>query len=712
MCPLFVAMLYYYTIFVIVDLTHGMSIVSEKKPLTVKDQVTLPFFGPCPYVSPDCSKVIYLKGIPNLRTNGFDVVGYIYNLESNTTHRLSKGSRNIKWLDSDSICCLKPVQPSGNTQIHVYHDLIGEPIQITEHPSSIQNFEIYGDGFVFTSSTISFKPKKRVGNFKHVESEVPSDGLFYVNSQRAMKNLESSITSFAEENGKNIHSYFEITILLDEPFTINSYVVSPESNRIYLNCQTRSEIFFENETSCFMIELNPEQILEKLDNSTLEDTLSSIKLVKLALPKGYKILRASPDGNKLLLTGRDIELVPETRPDLWILDISEVENVLDKPGLEDHFICITEKIDRYPLEAVWTKMGIYMAHWEESRCLISRMEENGEFKTYSLDDVYPKGCFTMNESGHIGFFGFSPTKLHEIYYGKPNGNGWDLTRLTNETETFSNFDFGTVESIKWTSKDGTEIEGLLRKPSDFDPKKKYPLIIYPHGGPRGTSEFALLENQYYRPLYSFLSKGILVLQPNYRGGLGKGRAFMELNHNNLGVGDMWDIESGIDHLISLGYVDETKIGSMGGSQGGYLSAFGGMHTDRFAAVNVMAGVSSWYIYYIGSDNRHSIHLTGTPYDPESREFYRKSAPIAAIDRAKTPMLIQHGENDERITVISAQELYRALKHKGVPVELFTYPGKGHGFIAAQDNYALMLQVYRWFCHYLLGEELNFFKDDF
>jgi dipeptidyl aminopeptidase/acylaminoacyl peptidase len=118
------------------------------------------------------------------------------------------------------------------------------------------------------------------------------------------------------------------------------------------------------------------------------------------------------------------------------------------------------------------------------------------------------------------------------------------------------------------------------------------------------------------------------------------------------------------------------------------------------------------LYYISSDLRNEIHLTGTPYDAESRELYRKSAPISAIDKAKTPMLIQHGENDERISVISAKELYRALKHKGVPTELFTYPNKGHGFISPRENYAMMLQVYRWFCHYLLGEELDFFKDDF
>ncbi|MGY5879611.1 MAG: prolyl oligopeptidase family serine peptidase [Candidatus Thorarchaeota archaeon] len=686
--------------------------MKEKKRLTIKEQVTQPTYGFFPFVSPDSSKVMYLKGVPNLKKNENAVLGYIYDIKTKTTHQLFKGRRNIKWLGSNSICCLKRVQPSGNEQIHVYRDLIGDPIQITDHPSSIQNFQVFGDGFVFTAPSTSFQTTSRIGNFNHIENEVPSTGLFYVSSERATQNLESSTLHFPENPIKKVPSFFEITSLLDEPLAIDSYVVSPEKNRIYLNCQTRSEMFFENETSCFMIDLNPESILDKMDTSPPDDALASAKLTKLALPKGFKVQEVSPDGNKIILKGQDIEQIPESRPDLWILDVSKTENVLDKASLEDYMKCITQKIDRSPIDVHWSTLGIYLLHWEESRCLISKIDENGDFETYSMGDVYPRLYFTMNQSGHIAFFGFSPTKLHEIYYGKPNESGWDLTRLTNETESYSHIDFGTVESIKWISKDGTEIEGLLRKPSDFDPKKKYPLIVHPHGGPRSSSNYALLDNQYYRPIHSLLARGILILQPNYRGGLGKGRAFMELNHDNLGVGDMWDIESGIDYLISQGYVDETKIGSMGGSQGGYLSAFGGMHTDRFAAVNVLCGVSSWYIYYIGSDNRHSIHLTGTPYDSESRELYRKSAPIAAIERAKTPMLIQHGEKDERITVISAQELYRALKHKGVHTELFTYPGKGHGFFTPQDNYAIILQVYRWFCHYLLGEELDFFKDDF
>jgi dipeptidyl aminopeptidase/acylaminoacyl peptidase len=175
---------------------------------------------------------------------------------------------------------------------------------------------------------------------------------------------------------------------------------------------------------------------------------------------------------------------------------------------------------------------------------------------------------------------------------------------------------------------------------------------------------------------------------------------------------MWDIESGLDYLIDQGFVDETRIGSMGGSQGGYLSAYIGMHTDRCAAVVVNAGVSSWYLYYIGSDARHTVHLPGTPFDEDSGDYYLRSAPIAGIKTASTPMLIQHGEKDERITVVSAHELHRALKDKGVPTELFTYPNLGHGYLSARENYAVLLQAYRWLCHYLLGDELDLFKDDF
>ena len=204
-------------------------------------------------------------------------------------------------------------------QIHVYRDLVGDPIQITNHQTSIQSFEPFGDGFVFTSSRGKSNSDPRIGNFKHIENEEPDKGLFYVSSERSLRNIHQSITSFEQEHVEDIESFFEITRLLTEPLAIDSFIVSPIKNTIYLNCQTRSEMIFEDETMCFKIELNPEKILDELDSSSLDEALSSINIIKLALPKGYKVREVSPDGNKILLTGRDVERIPETRPDLWIL---------------------------------------------------------------------------------------------------------------------------------------------------------------------------------------------------------------------------------------------------------------------------------------------------------------------------------------------------------------------------------------------------------
>ena len=104
-----------------------------------------------------------------------------------------------------------------------------------------------------------------------------------------------------------------------------------------------------------------------------------------------------------------------------------------------------------------------------------------------------------------------------------------------------------------------------------------------------------------------------------------------------------------------------------------------------------------------------ILLSGNPYT--DRETYEKAAPISAIDQAKTPILFQHGENDPRVPLISAMEMYRALKARGVETRLIIYPGQGHGFLKPRECFAVMVQNYRWFVHYLLGEELNLFQDD-
>jgi len=269
---------------------------------------------------------------------------------------------------------------------------------------------------------------------------------------------------------------------------------------------------------------------------------------------------------------------------------------------------------------------------------------------------------------------------------------------------------GTAEVVSWKSQDGTTIEGILRKPADYDPAKKYPLLVLIHGGPTGVSVPALSpgdtyqrEEVSYYPVQALLARGALVLQPNYRGSTGYGAAFRALNVRNLGVGDMWDVMSGVDALIARGIVDPEKLGSMGWSQGGYISAFLTTNTDRFRAISVGAGISDWMTYYVSTDitpfTRQYLHAT--PWDDPA--IYAKTSPITTIKKAKTPTLIQLGRADKRVPVPDSFELYRGLQDQHVPARLILYTGFGHGITKPKSNWAILQANLDWFGHYIWDE---------
>jgi len=335
------------------------------------------------------------------------------------------------------------------------------------------------------------------------------------------------------------------------------------------------------------------------------------------------------------------------------------------------------------------------------------LEKDGRITGLDLGGFGLHYSFDIAENGQVALIGSSATQFPEVYLTNP-GKVTAPQRLTHFYDALADWKLGSVETIRWQSRDGVEIEGVLRKPTNFDPGKKYPLVFVVHGGPTWFSTAYQISGEEftYYPVIQFLEKDILVLKPNYRGSTGRGQAFMELNVNNLGVGDLWDLESAIDHLVSLGWVDPERVGCMGWSQGGYISAFAGLHSERFKAVSVGAGISDWYTYHISNDipDFTTDYLSASPF--RERELYIKTAPISNLANAKTPMLIQHGAEDQRVPLSNATELYRGLKEMGVPVELFIFQGMAHPITKPRENHAVMHQNLAWFSHYLLGEELN------
>ena len=293
-------------------------------------------------------------------------------------------------------------------------------------------------------------------------------------------------------------------------------------------------------------------------------------------------------------------------------------------------------------------------------------------------------------------------QLNEVWVGK---TGTTPQRITDMTSQLKGWKVPLNEIIRWKSKDGTEIEGVLLKPADYDPKKKYPLLVVIHGGPTGIDRPEPAPGYVY-PIMQWCEKGALVLRVNYRGSAGYGEKFRSLNVRNLGVGDMWDVMSGVDYLSGKGIIDTSRMGCMGWSQGGYISAFLTTNTNRFKAISVGAGISNWVTYYVNTDITPFTkqYLQANPW--ADMNIYLKTSPMTNINKASTPTLIQHGEFDRRVPIPNAYELYRGLQDRKIPSRLIVYKGFGHGINKPKERLAAVWHNWQWFNHYVFGEKME------
>ena len=237
---------------------------------------------------------------------------------------------------------------------------------------------------------------------------------------------------------------------------------------------------------------------------------------------------------------------------------------------------------------------------------------------------------------------------------------------------------GRTEVIRWKSKDGREIEGLLTYPAGYKKGGRVPLILNIHGGPSGvfTETFTGAPGLY--PIAAFAAKGFAVLRPNPRGSSGYSAAVRRMVVQDWGGLDFQDLISGVDHVIGMGVGDPDRLAVMGWSYGGYMTAWTVTQTTRFRAAAVGAGITNNVSMY-GTQDIPSVfedYFGGTPWD--EKQVYARSSPIEFVSRVKTPTMILHGEADPRVPVTQGYEFYRALKRQGVPVEMVVYPRMPHG----------------------------------
>jgi dipeptidyl aminopeptidase/acylaminoacyl peptidase len=412
----------------------------------------------------------------------------------------------------------------------------------------------------------------------------------------------------------------------------------------------------------------------------------------------------SPDGKQLAFStslGQERFFYANTH-----IALVDVAAVLAKPATAPADVRdLTKNFDEDPDAVMWAPNGIYFGATQRTSAGIFRWNAAES----QIQPVSSNAGLIINEASmtpdgsYIAFTADDATHLTELYVS--SATKFSPRKLTDLTAQVAGWKLGSVEVVSWKSRDGTLIEGVLHKPADYDPKRKYPLLVKIHGGPTGVSQPRFLPNDYAYPVQAFLAKGALILEPNYRGSAGYGAAFRALNVRNLGVGDMWDVMSGVDSLIAKGMVDPNRLAAMGWSQGGYISAFLTTHTNRFKAISVGAGISDWATYYVSTDITPFTpqYLGATPWDDP--QIYAKTSPITTIRQAKTPTLIQHGSADRRVPVPDAFELYRGLLDQHVEARLILYTGFGHGIDKPKSALALMQANLDWFSHYIWNEAI-------
>jgi dipeptidyl aminopeptidase/acylaminoacyl peptidase len=367
---------------------------------------------------------------------------------------------------------------------------------------------------------------------------------------------------------------------------------------------------------------------------------------------------------------------------------------------------ITTAFDEDPSIVRWTKDGIYFSAQQHTAAYLFRIDPATKaVKKFSPGDHWVGSGFSITPDGRAAaFLASDASSLPEVFVSPlASFAPHKLTDMTVQVRAWAR---GAMEVVSWKSQDGTTIEGVLHKPNGFQPGKKYPLLVVIHGGPTGVSRPTLFSSTGTYPIDIWTAKGALVLEPNYRGSAGYGEAYRSLNVRNLGIGDAWDVLSGVDYLIKEGLADPNRVGTMGWSQGGYISAFLTTHDSaRFKAVSVGAGISDWMTYYVSTDITPFTrqYLKGTPWDDP--DIYAKTSPITYIKNAKTPTLIQHGATDQRVPPPDAYELYRGLQDEGVPSKLIIYKGfegVGHGPSKPKSSRAVMQHNLDWFDQYIFN----------
>jgi len=427
---------------------------------------------------------------------------------------------------------------------------------------------------------------------------------------------------------------------------------------------------------------------------------------------GVGALSLSPDGKRFAFNGSVVHepVKSYTQPDLWVMDIATNAKPKNLTAGFDFDIGGGLTGDQAAPRAgggtapIWTPDG---------RGIIERYAKEGRANLGLFDAA--SGNLTEITKGDQGIMNFkatadgskliytvsTPTRITDLYTSDRNGaNAKQLTRINDAL--FAKLNLTEPEEIWYSSFDGKRTHTFVQKPPDFDPKKKYPLILNIHGGPHAAYGYV-----FDHEFQWMAAKGYVVVYPNPRGSTTYGQEFGNIIQHNYPGDDHHDLMAAVDEVIKRGYIDEKKLGITGGSGGGVLTNWAVTKTNRFAAAVSQRDISDWANWWYSADftQFQPSWFKGAPF--EDVEGFKNRSAITYVTKIQTPMMFILGEADYRTPPgAGGEELFRALKYRKIPTVMVRFPNEGHELSRSGQPWhriERLQHIVGWFDKWLMGE---------
>ena len=444
----------------------------------------------------------------------------------------------------------------------------------------------------------------------------------------------------------------------------------------------------DGKTLYFSANRHPDHKMQPTNSEVYKLDLDSLEITAVTDRKGPdRNPQVSPNGRYLAYLGHDDKKTNYENNLLYVKDL--------RSGDTQTF---ATDLDRSLESVTWAAngRGVYVSYDSEGKTTLGYQPLKGRFEvitdeigSVSFGRPYSGGDYDISDRGLVAFTladTQAPAEVAVVKRGEPRA----ITQLN--ADALGNKELAKVEEVWLKSKhDELPIQGWVAYPPGFDKSKKYPLVLEIHGGPVAN----------YGPHFSaevqlFAAQGNVVLYMNPRGSDSYGKEFAQTIHHNYPSHDYDDLMTGVDHLISEGFIDKDRLFVTGGSGGGVLTAWTVGHTDRFAAAVVAKPVINWYSFVLTADFYPFFADYWFPGKPwEHMEHYMKRSPISYVGNVTTPTMLLSGEADYRTPISETEQYYQALKLQGVDTAMVRIPDASHGITRRPSNLLNKVAYIQW-----------------